>query len=96
MVDWRSGLSGDDATSCVMASIGGLKHAPIPSRAVEESRVIPALLLRRNDLASVVPVSVGLLKAQMKSYTLVKDGASRDTRVSYGWCLLIQRYFCAV
>ena len=22
--------------------------------------------------------------------------ASRDTRVSYGWCLLIQKYFCAV
>ena len=22
--------------------------------------------------------------------------ASRDTRVSYGWCLLIQGYFCAV
>ena len=22
--------------------------------------------------------------------------ASRDTRVSYGWCLLIQEYFCAV
>ena len=22
--------------------------------------------------------------------------ASRDTRFSYGWCLLIQRYFCAV
>ena len=21
---------------------------------------------------------------------------SRDTRVSYGWCLLIQEYFCAV
>ena len=21
---------------------------------------------------------------------------SRDTRVSYGWCLLIQGYFCAV
>ena len=22
--------------------------------------------------------------------------ASRDTQVSYGWCLLIQEYFCAV
>ena len=22
--------------------------------------------------------------------------ASQDTRVSYGWCLLIQGYFCAV
>ena len=22
--------------------------------------------------------------------------ASQDTRVSYGWCLLIQEYFCAV
>ena len=22
--------------------------------------------------------------------------ASRDTRVSYGWCLPIQEYFCAV
>ena len=22
--------------------------------------------------------------------------ASRDTRISYGWCLLIQGYFCAV
>ena len=22
--------------------------------------------------------------------------ASRDTRLSYGWCLLIQEYFCAV
>ena len=22
--------------------------------------------------------------------------ASRDTRVSYGWCLLIQGYFCVV
>ena len=21
--------------------------------------------------------------------------ASRDTRISYGWCLLIQGYFCA-
>ena len=22
--------------------------------------------------------------------------ASRDTRISYGWCLLIQGYFCAI
>ena len=22
--------------------------------------------------------------------------ANRDTRISYGWCLLIQGYFCAV
>ena len=22
--------------------------------------------------------------------------ASRDTRVSYGWCILMQEYFCAV
>ena len=45
-------------TSCVkMANKGGSKHAPIPNRAVEESSVIPACLLRRNDLACIVPVS---------------------------------------
>ena len=28
--------------------------------------------------------------------TAHKFCASRETRVSYGWCLLIQGYFCAV
>ena len=40
-----------------VASKGGLKHAPIPSRAVEESSVNPVCLLRRNDLARTAPVS---------------------------------------
>ena len=29
-------------------------------------------------------------------YCAITFCASRDTRVSYGWCLLIQEYFCAV
>ena len=34
-----------------------------------------------------------LLPTIVTAHTLC---ASRDTRVSYGWCLLIQEYFCAV
>ena len=47
-----------------------------------------------------------LLQTTLKTEDCIKDGAaiviahmfcaSRDTRISYGWSLLIQGYFCAV
>ena len=38
----------------------------------------------------------GLLRTVPTIVTAHTFCASRDTRVSYGWCLLIQEYFCAV
>ena len=51
----------------------------------------------------IITISTGKLKKK-KDYlrtvpifvTARTFCVSRDTRVSYGWCLLIQGYFCAV
>ena len=41
-----------------------------------------------------------IIKLQLRTVPTIVTAhtfcASRDTRVSYGWCLLIQEYFCAV
>ena len=58
-----------------------------PKEAVQAySATLHQLHISVNDLLRTVPTIV-------TAHTFC---ASRDTRVSYGWCLLIQGYFCAV
>ena len=48
------------------------------------------------DVVKVSDCKGVLLRSVPTFVTVHTFFASRDTRVSYGWCLLIQRYFCAV
>ena len=50
----------------------------------------------RNKLSQSVWLKYQCLRTVPTFVTAQKFCASRDTLVSYGWCLLIQEYFCAV
>ena len=63
---------------------------------------LASLIHGKNDLyfaitSLQVPLCLFLLSFTVPTFVTAHTFcASRDTRVSYGWCLLIQEYFCAV
>ena len=57
------------------------------------------IITRREVLEACITEAVPIVFVLRKVPTIVTAHtfcASRDTRVSYGWCPLIQEYFCAV
>ena len=63
----------------------------------EESKVSLTNISLNEPLADYLYIrAVAVLRTVPTFVSAHTFCASRDTRVSFGWCLPIQRYFCAV